>query len=97
MMQMCSPWAVMVQLILHLHQARLELIAFHQHLAQLLQGEAGPVGVLQVDDHLALQLQAWKDRYHEPHVTGHGIRPGNSGHPKSLSHSLRLGMTSGTQ
>lgn len=92
-MQMRSPWAVMVQLILHLHQTRLELVAFHQHLAQLLQGEAWPVGVLQVNDHLALQLQAWEDRYHTLHLTGQRTR-GTQNH--SDTHS-GLGMTGGTQ
>ena len=49
--QGASPWAVVVELILHLQQPRLELVALHQHLPQLLQREARPVGVPQACTH----------------------------------------------
>ena len=46
----------MVELLLHLYQFGFELVSLLEDLPELMEGEAGPVRVLHVYHHLALQL-----------------------------------------
>ena len=66
---MGSPPPVALQFLLHQQQLRLELVSLLQHLPQLLQSEAGTVGVCQIHYHLVRSQVYLKDNIPTGSVT----------------------------